>query len=156
MHDNKPIRARSDKLKRLMARASEAALSFGKRMKSRLLAAVSKKAGDGLSGADPSGDPLQRLQAIMERRKLLYAQIEAASKRSLVPDGLSLCLYENFRDESRERARLLCVLEHDLAGILGRLKALCPAPLEPDPTPSRPRKFRNFGDWLNGTSGLAK
>jgi hypothetical protein len=97
------------------------------------------------------------MQVIMDKRKMLEAQIEAASRRSLVPDGLSLCLLENYRDESRERARLLCELEHELVGHLGRLKALCPAPPEPEPEPRRPRRFSKPSDWFpNGTPGPAK
>lgn len=145
------------RIKRVWTRAGGGARSFIQWLKSRLLAMVSKNAGDGLSGADPSGDAMQSLQAILEKRKLLLAQIEAASRRSLLPDGLSLCLLENYRDESRERARLLCELEHELAGILGRLSALCPPPPEPDPAPRRPRQFHKPSDWFpNGSPGLAK
>jgi hypothetical protein len=144
------------RIKRLLTKAGGVARSFAKRMKSRLLATVSRNAGDSLSGAEPSGDAVQRLQAIMEKRKLLEEQIDAASRRSLLPDGLSLCLLENYRDESRERARLLCELEHELAGILGRLKALCLAPPEPEPEP-RKRRFSKPSDWFpHGSPDLAE
>lgn len=118
---------------------------------------VSGNAADDLTGAQLSGDAVQSLQAIMDRRELLCAQIESASRRSLIGDGLAQCLHENFKDEWRERARLLCALEHELAGILGKLSALCPPPPEPDPAPRRPRQFSKPSDWFpHGSPGLAQ
>jgi hypothetical protein len=147
------------KLKRLWARAGGGARSFAKRMKSRLLATVSRKAGDNLSGADPSGDAVQSLQAIMEKRKQLEAQIADAATKGFIQDGLAMCLLDNFYEELAERRRLLTELEHELQAVMRRLEAMAPLPKpepEPGPTPPRPRRFTNFRDWLNDAPGVAK
>ena len=146
-------------IKRLLARAGGSALSFIRWLKSRLLGTVSRKAGGGLSGADPGVDALQRLQAIMERRKSLEAQLESASKCSLIPDGIAECLLNCAVDELEVRRQMLIELQHQLQSCLRKLEAMAPPPKpepEPGPTPPRPRRFTNFRDWLNGTPGLAK
>ncbi len=158
MNDTKPVWAKSESLRRLWSRAGRGARSFGKRMKSRLLAAVSRKAGDGLSGADQSGDAVQSLQTIMQRRKLLEAQIEAAARQGLVPDGIAECLLNSFYDELEARRKMLIDIQHQLQAVMRRLEAMAPPPKpEPEPRPEpRKRRFTNFRDWLNGTPGIAK
>lgn len=150
--------SRVDSAKRLWAKVGGGARSFGKRMKSRVLAAVSRKAGDGLSGADQSGDAVQSLQTIMQRRKLLEAQIEAAARQGLVPDGLAECLLNSFYDELEARRKVLIDIQHQLQAVMRRLQAMAPPPKpEPQPQPEpRRRKFTNFRDWLSGAPGLAK
>jgi hypothetical protein len=98
------------------------------------------------------------MQAIMDRRHKLEAQIEAAARQGLIQDGLAMCLLDNFHEELAERRRLLTELEHDLQAVMRRLEAMAPPPTpepEPGPTPPRPRRFTNFRDWLNGAPGLA-
>ncbi len=146
------------RIKRLLARADGGARSFIRWLKSRLLAAVSRKAGDGLSGADQSGDAVQSLQTIMQRRKLLEAQIEAAARQGLVPNGLAECLLNSFYDELEARRIILIELQYQLQAAMRRLAAIAPPPQpEPEPHPEpRKRRFTNFRDWLNSTPGLAK
>lgn len=144
--------------KRLWVLASEAVGSFGKRIKSRLSATVSRKAGDSRAGADPNGEIEQSLQAIMKKRKLLDAQIEAAARQGLVPDGLAECLLNSAEDELEARRKMLTDIQHELQSVMRRLEAMAPPPkpepqLQPEP---RRRKFTNFRDWLNGAPGLAK
>lgn len=145
-------------IKRLLARAGEGARSFIRWLKSRLLGAVSRKAHDRLAGADPSGDAPQSLQAIMDKRKLLYTQIEAAARHGLVPDGLAECLLSSLYAELEARRIILIELQHQLRAAMLKLAAMAPPPKpEPDPQPEpRRRKFTNFRDWLNGSPGLAK
>jgi hypothetical protein len=163
MDDNKPIRAKSDKLKRLLARAGGGARSFAKRMKSRLLAMVSKRAENRQSDEFPNGDAVTSkrmpIQLIMDRRQKLEGQIADAATKGFIPDGLAMCLLDNFYDDLAERRRLLTDLEHDLQAAMRRLEAMAPPPTpepEPGPTPPRPRRFINFRDWLNGAPGVAK
>lgn len=152
------------RIKRILARAGDGARSFGKHIKSHLLAAVSGKAGDCLSGGIPHGEARQGqltpMQAIMERRKLLEAQIEAAARQGFVQDGLSMCLLDNFNEELAERRRLLGEVEHQLQACLRKLDALCPPPPNPEPQPSpepRKRRFSKPSDWFaHGAAGLAK
>lgn len=150
-----------DVIKRLMAGASAAALSFGKNMKPRLLAMVSRDAEGGPSDAVPNSDPVPSeptpMQIIMDRRVGLEAQIEAAADCGYVRDSLATSLLANHEDELAERRRLLTDLEHQLQASLRRLNALCPAPPEPEPAPippPRPRKFTAVKDWFgNGAAG---
>jgi hypothetical protein len=147
------------RIKRLLARAGGGAKSSIRWLKSHLLATASRKAGDSLTGSDPSGDAVQNLQAIKERRKLLEVQIEAAARQGLVPDGLAECLLNSFYDELEVRRQMLIELQHGLQLVMGRLEAMAPVPKPepaPDPAPPRPRRFVSFRDWLNGTPGLAK
>ena len=143
------------RIKRLLAQMGGVARSFIRWLKSRLLATVSSKAYAHLTGADPSGDPLQRLA----RRKLLEAQIEAAARQGLVPDGLAECLLNSFYDELEVRRLMLINVQHQLQACLLKLDVMAPPPKpepEPRPEPPRPRKFYNFRNWLNGTPGVAK
>lgn len=159
MNDAKLIRAKSNSIKRLMARAGGGVRSFGRRMKSRLMAMVSRKAGDGLTGADLSGDAGQRLHAILEKRTLLEQQIKASAMQGFLADGLAECLLSSFYDELEARRQLLIELQHELQSVMRRLEAMAPPPEpepQPDPAPPRRRKFTNFRDWLNGSPGLAK
>jgi hypothetical protein len=151
------------RIKRLVARAGGGARSFAKRMKSRLLAMVSRKAQNHNSDRFPKGDAAlsecASMQAIMDRRQKLEAQIEAAARQGFIQDGLAMCLLDNFFEELAERRRLLTELEHALQATMRRLEAMAPPPKpEPEsgPTPPRPRRFTNFRDWLNGTPGVAK
>jgi hypothetical protein len=150
-------------IKRRWARAGEAVRSFGSRMKSRLLAMISSKADDDVTDTVPNGEAvpsqLSPMQAIMERRKRLEAQIEAAARQGFVQDGLSMCLLDNFNDELAERQRLLGEVEHQLQACLRRLEALAPLPKpEPEPCPEpRKRRFNKPSDWLpKGAPGLAE
>lgn len=146
-------------IKRLLSRAGGGARLFGRRVKSRLLGAVSRKAGDRLSGVDQSEGSLPSLQAIMEKRQLLYTQIGAAARHGLVPDGLAECLLNSFYDELEVRRQMLIDIQYQLQSVMRRLQAMTPPPKaepEPDPAPPRPRRFVNFRDWLNGTPGVAK
>jgi uncharacterized coiled-coil protein SlyX len=146
-------------IKRRWARAGEAVRSFGKRMKSRLLAMTSSKADDGVTDPVPNGEAGKNLQAIMERRKRLEAQIEAAARQGFVQDGLSMCLLDNFNDELAERRRLLGEVEHQLQACLRRLEAIAPPP-KPEPelrAEPRKRRFNKPSDWFpKGAPGLAE
>lgn len=150
-----------DILKRLKTGASEAALSFGRRMKSGLLVMVSKNADDVRLGEVPNGHtaPTKRtpMQAILDQRAGLQAQIEAAANCGYVRDSLAVSLLANYEDELAERRRLLTDLEHQLQASLRRLNALCPTPPAPEPAPLPPpraRKFMAVKDWFgNGAAG---
>jgi hypothetical protein len=98
------------------------------------------------------------MQAIVDRRQKLEAQIEAAARQGFIQDGLAMCLLDNFYEELAERRRLLTELEHALQAVMRRLEAMAPPPKpEPEPRPElRKRRFTNFRDWLSGTPGLAK
>lgn len=152
-----------DKIKRLMAGVSEAALSIGQHIKSRLLATVSPNAVRQQSATVLNGAavPTERtpMQVIMADRDDLKAQIEAAAKCGYVPDGLALSLLANHEDELAERRRLLTEVVHQLQACLRRLAAMAPPPKpEPEPRPEpRKRRFSKPSDWFpNGAAGLAK
>lgn len=149
-------------IKSLLARAGGRARSFTTRMKSCLLATVSRRAENHNSDRFPNGDAVSSesapMQAIMDRRQKLEAQIEAAARQGFIQDGLAMCLLDNFYEELAEKRRLLVELEHELQSVMRRLEAMAPPPkpepqLQPEP---RRRKFTNFRDWLNGAPGLAK
>ena len=152
-----------DRIKRLWARTSEAAQSLGKHIKPRLLSMVNRNAVDRPSDAVPNSGPVPTeptlMQAVMNRRAGLEAQIEAAANCGYVRDSLATSLLANYEDELAERRRLLTELEHQLQASLRRLNALCPAPPAPEPAPippPRPRKFTAVKDWFgNGAAGRA-
>ena len=148
--DDNPIWTKSSSIRRILARAGGGARSFIRWLKSRLLATASRKSGGGLSDADLTEDPLQRLQAIVERRKSLEAQLESASRCSLVPDGIAECLLLCASDEVEVRRQMLIELQHQLQAVMRRLEAMAPPPKpEPEPRPEpRKRRFTNFRDWL--------
>jgi hypothetical protein len=146
-------------IKRQVARAGGGARSFIRWLKSHLLAMVSRKSGDDLTGAVPNSEVLQRLHAILEKRTLLEQQIKASAMQGFLADGLAECLLSSFYDELEARRQLLIELQHELQSVMRRLQAMAPPPKpepQPDPAPPRPRRFVNFRDWLNGSPGLAK
>ena len=148
----------------LKIRLRSCARSFARRMRSRFLAMISRKALNGLSGADPSDEAVQSqltpMQAILAKRAGLEAQIKVGAQCGLVSDGLAFALLKNFEDELAEKRRLLTELEHLLHDGLRRLDALCPSPPVPQPAPPpepRRRKFTKPSDWFpGGAAGFAK
>jgi hypothetical protein len=163
MYEKKPARAKSDVIKRLVRGVSEAALSFGKRIKPHLLAAMSRMAMARNLDAVPNGEATVNqptpMQVIKAKREALEAELEACARLGYIGDGITLSLLASYQDELAERRRLLTELEHRMKTGLRRLAALCPAPPAPEPAPlpqPRPRKFTRAGAWLsNGAAKLA-
>jgi hypothetical protein len=163
MDYNKPTRAKSESIKRLLARTGNAALSLGGNLKSHLLVAMSRMTMARNSDAIPNSETARNqptpMQVIKAKREALEGELEACARLGYIGDGITLLLLANYQDELAERRRLLTELEHRLQAGLRRLAALCPAQpaAEPAPPPQpRPRKFMRAGAWLsNGATKLA-